>query len=355
MESARLCYACRMVFGQLGSPERWGEPRALELNPWAASHLRLLPEAAQHPRGRDRLSAALTQSPVGGHLLPSLALPPGRAGFQCAHLYAGDKECFVTPPTSHGCYETTVCSENTLSNLGKGAHGSGDAAAPDPGRPAVPTRHPVTTSPAPGKGGANQPTSCAVAPDEAHGVCGFRGWLTHRFQQRTSSAGPGRGHRVPGERETSLPTGHWTLSSPQALLPWRAGRGAGRDPQAAGTVDAEAGESSEDESEKSPPLLWRQRRLPRAPIPSLSAPTGKSRAQQHGLHRRGLPGAVPPAGAWTSRRSTRRGTCCPLLWSTVFQALAGVAQWTECWPVDGRVSGLIPVKGTCPGCGLGPW
>lgn len=68
------------------------------------------------------------------------------------------------------------------------------------GRLAVPTRHPVTTSPAPGKGGANQPTSCAAAPDEAHGVCGFWGCLTHRFQQRTRSAGLGRGHRVPGKR-----------------------------------------------------------------------------------------------------------------------------------------------------------
>ena len=35
-------------------------------------------------------------------------------------------------------------------------------------------------------------------------------------------------------------------------------------------------------------------------------------------------------------------------------ALAGVAQWIEDRPADWRVQGLIPVKGTCLGCGLGP-
>ena len=35
-------------------------------------------------------------------------------------------------------------------------------------------------------------------------------------------------------------------------------------------------------------------------------------------------------------------------------ALAGVAQWTECWPVKQRVASLIPSQGTCLGCGLGP-
>ena len=28
-------------------------------------------------------------------------------------------------------------------------------------------------------------------------------------------------------------------------------------------------------------------------------------------------------------------------------ALAGVAQWTECWPVNQRVTGSIPSQGTC--------
>ena len=32
----------------------------------------------------------------------------------------------------------------------------------------------------------------------------------------------------------------------------------------------------------------------------------------------------------------------------------GVAQWMECWPVNGKVSGLIPGQGTCLGCGSGP-
>ena len=31
-------------------------------------------------------------------------------------------------------------------------------------------------------------------------------------------------------------------------------------------------------------------------------------------------------------------------------ALAGVAQWIECWPVNQRVTGLIPSQGTCLGC-----
>ena len=33
-------------------------------------------------------------------------------------------------------------------------------------------------------------------------------------------------------------------------------------------------------------------------------------------------------------------------------ALAGVAQWIECWPVNQRVAGLIPSQGT--GLGGGP-
>ena len=35
-------------------------------------------------------------------------------------------------------------------------------------------------------------------------------------------------------------------------------------------------------------------------------------------------------------------------------ALAGVAQWTRCWPVNQRLAGLIPSQGTCLGCGPGP-
>ena len=35
-------------------------------------------------------------------------------------------------------------------------------------------------------------------------------------------------------------------------------------------------------------------------------------------------------------------------------ALAGVAQWVECQPVNREVTGLIPSQGTCLGCGSGP-
>ena len=35
-------------------------------------------------------------------------------------------------------------------------------------------------------------------------------------------------------------------------------------------------------------------------------------------------------------------------------ALAGVAQWIECWPENQRVTGSIPSQGTCLGCGPGP-
>ena len=35
-------------------------------------------------------------------------------------------------------------------------------------------------------------------------------------------------------------------------------------------------------------------------------------------------------------------------------ALSGVAQWTECWPINQKVTGLIPGQGTCLGCRPGP-
>ena len=35
-------------------------------------------------------------------------------------------------------------------------------------------------------------------------------------------------------------------------------------------------------------------------------------------------------------------------------ALAGVAQWIECWPGNQRVAGSIPSWGTYLGCGTGP-
>ena len=38
-----------------------------------------------------------------------------------------------------------------------------------------------------------------------------------------------------------------------------------------------------------------------------------------------------------------------------YQALAGVAQWTECRPANQRVASSIPSQGSCLGCGPGPW
>ena len=35
-------------------------------------------------------------------------------------------------------------------------------------------------------------------------------------------------------------------------------------------------------------------------------------------------------------------------------ALAGVAQWVECWPVNQTVAGSIPVRAHCLGCWPGP-
>ena len=39
---------------------------------------------------------------------------------------------------------------------------------------------------------------------------------------------------------------------------------------------------------------------------------------------------------------------------TLLSALAGVAQWIECWPVNKRVAGLIPGQGTYLGCRPSP-
>ena len=35
-------------------------------------------------------------------------------------------------------------------------------------------------------------------------------------------------------------------------------------------------------------------------------------------------------------------------------ALAGVAQWIECWPANQRVTGLVPSQGTCLSYEPGP-
>ena len=38
----------------------------------------------------------------------------------------------------------------------------------------------------------------------------------------------------------------------------------------------------------------------------------------------------------------------------VGRALAGVAQWIQCWPANQRVAGSIPSQGTHLGCRQGP-
>ena len=43
-----------------------------------------------------------------------------------------------------------------------------------------------------------------------------------------------------------------------------------------------------------------------------------------------------------------------ILMKFIFLALAGVAQWIQCWPVNQRVAGLIPSQGKCLVCGPGP-
>ena len=40
--------------------------------------------------------------------------------------------------------------------------------------------------------------------------------------------------------------------------------------------------------------------------------------------------------------------------SKTSSALAGMAQWTECWPTNQRVASPIPSQGTCLGCRPGP-
>ena len=40
--------------------------------------------------------------------------------------------------------------------------------------------------------------------------------------------------------------------------------------------------------------------------------------------------------------------------SVLFFALAGVAQWTECWLAKGKADGSNTSQGTCLGCRPGP-
>ena len=43
-----------------------------------------------------------------------------------------------------------------------------------------------------------------------------------------------------------------------------------------------------------------------------------------------------------------------LIFKNSFIALAGVAQWIECQPENRKVTGWIPSRGTCLGCGPSP-
>ena len=45
---------------------------------------------------------------------------------------------------------------------------------------------------------------------------------------------------------------------------------------------------------------------------------------------------------------------CQNLLKIVYLALAGVAQWTARWPLNERITGLIPSQAICLGCRPGP-
>ena len=50
----------------------------------------------------------------------------------------------------------------------------------------------------------------------------------------------------------------------------------------------------------------------------------------------------------------RKRTMAFIAFRRVGSALAGVAQWFECWPAKQEVASLIPRQGTCLGCRPGP-
>ena len=77
-------------------------------------------------------------------------------------------------------------------------------------------------------------------------------------------------------------------------------------------------------------------------------------------------GPVPPSlGEAEWQLPEKWGTGCPdhysptrtaslLLLIENAPALAGVAQWIECWPENQRVAGSIPSQGMCLSCGPSP-
>ena len=78
-------------------------------------------------------------------------------------------------------------------------------------------------------------------------------------------------------------------------------------------------------------------------------------------HRRPLPSAMsihPPKMQkyWTWTNEIIFGSLTQVTYHLkfIYGVLAGVAQWTLCWPTDQKVAGSIPGQGTCLGGGPGP-
>lgn len=101
-------------------------------------------------------------------LLPPLASPPDEASFPVSP--SENRQRLPCLPTYFSrCEETNVCSENTLSNLGKGATAWMAPAALDPGQ-----RRPgqaATWLPPPAPGRREQPIGQALIPESARELC----------------------------------------------------------------------------------------------------------------------------------------------------------------------------------------
>ena len=62
----------------------------------------------------------------------------------------------------------------------------------------------------------------------------------------------------------------------------------------------------------------------------------------------------PPQHLMVIRGNESSGVVSAVFLNNNFPALANVAQWIECWPVNQKVTGSIPHQGTCLGGGLVP-
>ena len=67
-------------------------------------------------------------------------------------------------------------------------------------------------------------------------------------------------------------------------------------------------------------------------------------------------GMKPEKLVFLPHRTLERGSFYIVIWKSLYKmgALAGVAQWIECQPVNLRITGSIPSQSTCLGCGAGP-